>query len=244
MEMFGLSRPTMNFCWYIPYYILMMLILPVFAKFENKSPLTNIVLPLAIILVLFELGCKIPNMDIIYTFSYIYEYGPIMLSGYLFAHYNLFDYLQEKFDKIFIFKQLRVIICVILAFAIPASKYFIRSFSLAATIPLLSKTSLFLSYDIVSTPLFIFVLVNIINVANTKYIKMGLIELGKLSALMWFVSCAFYDNCYTIFQPILYIPHNPVLVLIWGTILCFIPAYLINMMLQFIIKKSSNITIK
>ena len=50
----------------------------------------------------------------------------------------------------------------------------------------------------------------------------------QYTLLMWFVSCIFFNNCKAIFQPILYYPHNPVIVTIWGLVLCFVLSYILD----------------
>lgn len=45
---------------------------------------------------------------------------------------------------------------------------------------------------------------------------------------MWFVSCIFFNNSKQVFRPILYFPRNPVLVLLWGLILCMAVSVILN----------------
>ena len=77
-----------------------------------------------------------------------------------------------------------------------------------------------INLDVVFTPFFVFAAVNLCKEIEAIYIKKGLAKIGKYSLLMWFVSCIFFNNSKQVFQPILYFPRNPVLVLLWGLIIC------------------------
>ena len=59
---------------------------------------------------------------------------------------------------------------------------------------------------------------------------------GRYSLLMWFIHCIFFNNCKDIFQPILYWPRNPILVLLWGISICYILVLFWNIPLKFAMK--------
>lgn len=48
------------------------------------------------------------------------------------------------------------------------------------------------------------------------------------ASMMRLASCIFFNNSREIFQPLLYLPRNPLLVLIWGTALCWVFAALVK----------------
>ena len=74
---------------------------------------------------------------------------------------------------------------------------------------------------IMSIPLFIYGLIEITRKMHSKVLIYILNAVGKHSMLMWFIHGIFFNCSKEIFQKILYLPQNPVLVLIWGIALCW-----------------------
>ena len=71
--------------------------------------------------------------------------------------------------------------------------------------------------------------------------KVVLRQIGKYSLLMWFVSCIFFNNSKKVSQPLLYWPGNPVLVLLWGLLLCCVVSALLDPVMKLLIKQKNRI---
>ena len=95
--------------------------------------------------------------------------------------------------------------------------------------------------DIIYVPIFIFCIINLCRTISLKYVQFVLKKIGKYSLYMWFVSCIFYGNAKSVFQPILYWPHNPVLVLVWGLLICYFVSMILDFGLRFIIKQKNKL---
>ena len=61
-------------------------------------------------------------------------------------------------------------------------------------------------------------------------------NIGKQSMLMWFIHCVFFNMCGKVFKPILYLPHNPILVLIWGLFICYVFAIILRIFINALYK--------
>lgn len=88
------------------------------------------------------------------------------------------------------------------------------------------RLSCSVTLDVLYAPVFVYALVHEIRLFRgrgffLKPVDYVLSAVGRQSLLMWFFSCLFFNQSKAVFQPILYAPGNPVLVLLWGTALCY-----------------------
>ena len=95
--------------------------------------------------------------------------------------------------------------------------------------------SLSMNLEIIYTPLFIYSFIKLARLFNAK-LYIPLIKIGKLSMLMWFTHCLFFNCSKEIFMPILYAPGNAILVLIWAIILNYAMAFLFNIVTSRLVK--------
>ena len=78
-------------------------------------------------------------------------------------------------------------------------------------------------------PVFVFSMVRLIGLIPWNPLFALIAKIGTHSMTMWFLHCLFFSSVTKeVFQPILYLPRNPLLVLIWGTGLCLLAAMLID----------------
>lgn len=217
-ECFALHRPTMVFCWYVNFYIAFMLIMPLIQRIMSK----NVHVDLIIAFILIPSAIRFADYFVSRSLDNLTQWFPIVLLGYICADHNLFGKIYDS--KLIKNKTLNIFVDLIVAFAVPMGRWLKPAVTVG-----FSKLPLFqISMDMFYTPIFIYVLANLCKAVDFRGLKFILIQIGKYSLLMWFISCIFFNNSRSIFQPILYYPHNPILVAIWGLILCFIPAYVID----------------
>lgn len=77
-------------------------------------------------------------------------------------------------------------------------------------------------------PVFIFSVVELVQ-GIQEYLPIRALEkMGVYSVFMWFWHCMFFNVCKEYTQPVLYISQNPILVIIWGIVLCYALASLID----------------
>ena len=225
-ELFALQCPTMVFCWYVAFYWVSMLLIPLMARIMSKTKnihtdilLSALIVPYAIRAIRYFLPENTIANDLL---SNLICYFPTVLIGFVFAKYGLFEKLDNFVNKTFSGRISRMAVFVLLFFASPMGRWYPRSFFIYfEEVPFFHKPLPFLiNLDIVFTPFFIFAAVNLCKVIKAVFIKKALSKIGKYSLLMWFVSCIFFNNSKQVFRPILYFPRNPVLVLLWGLIMC------------------------
>ena len=225
-ELFALQCPTMIFCWYVAFYWAGMLMLPLMAKIMAKTKnihldilLCVLIFPYTIRAILYFLS---DNTIVNNLLSNLICYFPTVLIGFVFAKYGLFEKLDNFVSKTFSGRTGRIALFVFLFIASPMGRWYPRSFFIYfEEMPFIHRPLPFLiNLDVVFTPFFVFAAVNLCKEIKAIYIKKGLAKIGKHSLLMWFVSCIFFNNSKQVFRPILYFPRNPVLVLLWGLIMC------------------------
>lgn len=97
LETFALETAVMQFCWYVFFYCISMLLLPVAAKFSADSLWTDVLLigllPVVAFTGLQQLtSAEIPGSVI----ASMKDWFPCMISGFLFAKYALFENALDK----------------------------------------------------------------------------------------------------------------------------------------------------
>ena len=234
-ECFALKRPTMVFCWYVNFYIIFMLLLPLITKIMSKDIHIDVFLSLILIpIIFFRIGGHFVNNSLILQLIMNqYDWLSCVLIGYVFANYKLFERIKHINLRLVKSKKTNTALMVIVALCVPFGRYAVYSLSLEFKhFPGISIPAISISMDVLYAPIFIYAIVCICEAIDIKVLKRVLIIIGKYSLLMWFVSCIFYGNCKGIFKPILYFPHNPVLVTIWGLILCFSTSFFLDKVIK------------
>lgn len=224
-ECFALYRPTMCFCWYVSFYIAIMLILPLITKVISKNIHIDLIITFIIIPCAIRLVEKFSSSDTIYEILVnLNPWLSIALTGYIFAAYNLFERIYDLNIKMIKNKVFNIIVYLFIAFVVPMGRWAEPTMTIAFD----RLPSINVSMDAFYAPIFIYVVVNLCKAIDFKSIKFILIQIGKYSLHMWFISCIFFNNSRAIFQPILYYPRIPVIVTIWGLVLCFVPSYILD----------------
>lgn len=227
LEAFALKRPTMTFCWYVVFYVICMLLLPLYHLAAKKHILAAIILGIivpsaaqAVYQDLFYINNAIVS-DILYHF---FTWLPCIVIGYICAEYELFyrcmDFLFKKGIKS---KALQYIIYLCAAAIGLAGRYLLPEVHFS-----ISAVTIRFSMDMVYTPLFVYGLINLVDLFPWKKIWAPIALLGKHSMGMWFVHCIFFNSCKEYTQTILYFPNNPILILLWGLLLCLAAAFVIT----------------
>ena len=214
-ELFALIRPTMIFCWYIFFYYVTMLLLPIFSKYLSKNKYIDCIVCFVLIpAVIMGINHFISTPIIHDNLDFIARWLPSICCGYLFACYGWFENVFEKINSVIKSKGLNIVFWIFLATAVLMSRAVIR----------------FL--DVIYAPVFIYSIVNLHRYLHTKFTDTILSSIGKYSMLMWFGHGIFFNNSKEVFQPILFLPHNPFLVLIWGLLLCYVTSVVFDFVLK------------
>ena len=98
-EMFALSLyyPTMVFCWYVIFYIISMLLLPVVCKMQLRNIHFDLFLSLVIIPLLMKVVLHyVPFLNVRAIIQNLIDCFPVTLVGMIFARYRLLNTIREK----------------------------------------------------------------------------------------------------------------------------------------------------
>lgn len=211
LEIVALERPVMFFCWYVSYYLIMILALWLLVHFI-KSDLVKWLVALFGAYILYW-GCvHFIHIDcVVSTMEKFSVYFPMTVTGYLCSKRKWFENLKKLM-------QSKTVICSILLVGIvfmePSWLYAIKIDNIL--LEMIRKC-----VRIMSIPLFVYGLIEITRRMHSKVLKYILNAVGEHSMLMWFIHGIFFNCSKEIFQKVLYLPKNPVLVLIWGLALCW-----------------------
>lgn len=228
LESFGMNRYLMYFCWYVNFYIVSILLLPLYARLADKhflwAYLAGIVLPVVLVNVVDK--TVIPQQDYLEIVDSL-EWFPLIAVGFIFARYEIFE---KVFDAIFKntvkYKVVRVLLYVSLLIFPFFANQILPQFEFIYVV----------NADILYAPLLIYGIVNLVNLIPFKKLFIPLQWIGKYSLLMWFIHCVFFNVLKPYTQWFLYLPKHPVLVVLWGLLICLIPAVILNFPLKYLLK--------
>lgn len=240
----GLDNTLMIFCWYVYFYILAMLILPVLIKLSTDK-LTGdgvvlLALPVLAVtgimeIVRVELGMESGAM--VKILAAVREWLPVVISGYLCAKYALFEgYFDGMLQHVRI-GWTRTILCLILCSAAFFGRLMCPRLSLGSIQIAGSWIDLVFSMDILYAPLFVYGLSTVLRSVDVSVIRRPLEAVGRRSMLMWFLHCVFFNCSKEYTQPVLYFLKNPLLVLLFGLAICYLTAVLIDLPLKKLLKR-------
>lgn len=233
----GLDKSVMIFCWYVFFYVIMMLILPYLSVLLETNIfnafLSGVIIPIIFLTVLRKF---IPGEAFESMAWDISMFIPVICVGYIHAKYDMFYTLYDALFQKIQMKCFKIITYIVMIVVAIWGRYYCPYIVVGR---ISEEYALNVNMDIFYAPMFIYACINLrrqINLKNSYIMS----NLGKQSLLMWFISCIFFDELKTIFQPVLYLPQNPILVLIWGAVLC----YLFALLLSLIITPLNNIVEK
>ncbi len=243
LEAFGIINPTMTFCWYIDFYILSLLLLPLFHMAAKKhiiiAALAGVALPIGVTAAMTGY-VHIPNADIEKLVFNFLRWFPCIASGYIFARYELFERCFDVLFKRHIkYKWLRVLIYIILMLITFVGRKYLYNISFNVSIFTFN-----FSLDFLLAPLFIYGLLNIINAVKHKKLLAPLSIIGKYSMGMWFLHCIFFNTCKEYTQILLFFPRNPILVLIWGLAICLAVSAAVMIPVRWLLKQKNKLFAK
>lgn len=223
-EALGIDTPTMFFCWYVDFYIAFMLILPLITKIMSKNIYLDLFIGIAAVPAVFSvIEHFVSNPTAGDVLANLEMHFPVALMGYIFASYGIFEKIQDLNKRLIKSRVINGIFIAVMALMVCYGQGAAQSFTFS-----IHGFYFTLNMDIIYAPLFIYALVYMCRGIKFKPVKDVLFQIGKYSLLMWFISCIFFGKTKEIFQPVLYFPKNPLLVLIWGLLICFGAAFVLD----------------
>ncbi|MCI5971089.1 MAG: hypothetical protein MRZ29_08145 [Oscillospiraceae bacterium] len=205
-ELFGIYTSIVGFAWYVRFYMLAILSLPLLKRIIGKklwSSLTLTVIPFqTIYILLWKLSTHIMfhNAEAV-TLEY-FKYISIVLVGYCFAKFDIYKYIDKficthKINGIFISVSGLSLIFI-------------------ARLKWYENAKIFMpNADIVFVPILVFCIIKLLNNFPFKLILQLLEIIGQHSMNLWFLQSIFFFETNKL-QCIIYLPKLPLLILIWN----------------------------
>lgn len=229
-EATSLSLHTVCFGWYIPFYCVMMFLLLFLSHYLGKNCVLDLLVTLFCIPICCKALCKIITFPVLVDLlEDVSLWAPCMLIGYLFATYDCFFRLEQVSNGLIKNCILRnacsiFVICICLAgrFVFPGMLIQLKG---------LFDISFVANADVIYAPMFVFSSISIIRTGKYRFkhvIDKCLSSIGRYSEMMWFLHCAFFNECKTVLQPLVYYLRNPVFIVLFGVSICYILAKPMN----------------
>lgn len=231
-ELIALKGNVMCFNWYIVFYVMAMLALPFMARIPHGNLAGAAALYiLAPVMFATALTAFFPGSVHAQTINFCILTGCCALgSGYLTARFSLYE---RVLDRILGNNQRRRLF---LSLILGVMAFWGRQFAPRIIIPLDAGNELWnlrISMDMLYTPVLVYAIVNLVQGISLKWIWRGLAGLGKYSMQIWLVSCLFFGAAKETYQPVLYAPRHPVMVILWGLLICYAAGRVIEIAAKF-----------
>lgn len=239
-----LLATSSNIClinWYMIFYAIVLLTLPLMDRFISTKPVLLVIVGIILPIVISSLDLMYVNNGILCViFANIRSFYPVITVGYICAKYDVFNLL---YDKVFSRIKHKLITVIIMAIGVVAVAFTRGVFDsplcrinwMPGTMFLyFVKLVVDINLDVLYAPLFVFSFFTLLKLLPNwlKKCAVPVALMGQTSLGMWLISGVFFGVNSGIMQSILYFPRKAPLVLLWGLILCFIPAYLIDMLMR------------
>ena len=237
LEMLTLRKAIMVDSWYVQFYLIAMLMLPLFVRILPKKTIPSYLVGLGLPVVLFTCLTEFAPDGIAKVTQTQQQWFTSIMSGYLAAQNDLFskcfDPLRDRFSKKW---QKASCGLGLMGTAMVLRRFF---FFLIFGVVFLTRNITFQLYmDVIYAPMFVYGAVTFLQqVRLSKWIRVPLASIGKLSLTMWFAHGLFFGAAKELFQPIAFLPKEPIAVLVWAAILSFGLAWCMDKLAGFILRK-------
>ena len=236
LEAIAVRRDIMYFCWYVPFYCLTVFLLPIVARLLTDSPLVDISIVLIMQVVLAICSKIVLNAYLSDLLEGLYAWFPSVLIGYIAAKYALLDKIEEgiigrpnKWMSVPIY--LALLMVPFMRRAVTFELVFVDYFRQPVS-------------EFVNELIFIFFIYGLFNILwvikQTRFHRI-LERIGEVSLEMWFVHGIFFNTSKEYKQGILYAPKSPIFVFVWGCLLCYGMAKLVESIIKTLTKKKNTL---
>lgn len=217
LELVGLRSEVSLFNWYICFYIIAMLLLPLLCA-PHAGPAgtfaLTILLPVLLSTAVRALtpGGSLPAVAAQAVLDGVCPLG----AGVLAARFAVFGQMRGRMTV------RRAAVCLLLGAGAMMARHFAPR--LILSLPGLGERwQLRVSMDMLYAPAFVLALGNLLDAVPRALLR-PLVAMGRQSLSMWLLSAAFFGASAPLCQRLLYAPGYPVLVLLWGLALCYVGA--------------------
>lgn len=221
-ELFGVGGEIGYFCWYVCFYCISLLLLPIFNKLISYSKVSGLFFSIIFPYIFFKiLRLFIPeNLFINIGASNLHSYFPCILFGCYCQTYNCFERFNTFINKIFSNNIVKtVIIFIILCFSF-LGRYCCKEIILGSLSFMDNIVEVKINLDIIYSFLFIYSSLYFIRIIK---MNIGIVKkLGEHSTSMWFIHCIFFNKYSELANSWLYSFRYPIVILLVAITVCFI----------------------
>lgn len=207
-ELFGIYTSIVGFAWYVRFYILAMLTLPFLKRIFRKNVFLSItltVVPFQIIYICLRyLSTRMTFHNMESIILEYFKYMSIVLLGFCFAKFDLYQYADKIFRKYF---GGHILVVVIFIFVVYVMRYHL----------LLAENIFAPNMDIFYVPVFLFCILEIINRFPANFLCALLECIGIHSMNLWFLQSIFFFETKSL-QQIIFFPKFSFFILLWNII--------------------------
>lgn len=227
MGVFGRNISLMTFCWYVSFYCLAMLLLPLLTRSGKPSLIRDAVRMVIAPVVLCTILEKRIGSDTVRTMiEEIRLWFPCVASGYLCSKYGAFEAAEKFLSRKAPWASYAVYaLCILAAIA---GRYCFESFGVEDISFLGEGWSLTCTMDVFYAPAFVYGVSMLLRRIESGHLVGALKRIGDKSLLMWYLHCIFFNVSNEITQRVLYWPGHPALVVMFGLALCYAAATIIS----------------
>lgn len=210
-EMFGLNEELMIFCWYIYFYIIVLLTIPSFEKVLRNGLIEAIVMGIFIPYIFFlGMGFLQDNSILQKIFYHLKVWYPCISFGYISSYYGIYEKTLTLIRKHIKFVSEQIIMIVLIFLVI-----------------IVCRTSEMLTF--LWSGILVFALANLLQFNNRTRTYKILNILGKYSTNMYYLHCLFFSPITRDkFQRIIFWSESPIIICIWGILLLFLMSYVFS----------------
>lgn len=236
LEMLTLKKDIMVDAWYVQFYLIAMLLLPLAVRLLPENRTASYLVGLGGPALLFSLLAEVLPEGIAAAKTQQQWFTSIMV-GYLAAKNDLFggyfDPLRNRLRKNW---QKIVFSLALMGSAMLLRRFF--TFGVFGVVLLSREITFRLYLDVIYAPLFIYGVVTLLQQLRLpKWVGKVLAAIGKLSLPMWFAHGLFFGIAKEVYQPIAFLPKEPLAVLVWGAVLTYGLAWCIDKITGFLLRK-------
>lgn len=236
-EAFAIETKTVEFAWYVLFYMILMLVAPIYAKISSRNAVIDILITCYVVpfILLFISGHFEPSF-LTATLFRLAVWSPMFFLGFIFAKHATFEKLDKMFRSGVPDSRRRLVIIFMFALLMPMENY-LKKIELE---PSMLYSALDWILSLFTAGLGMFCITYVCKNIPWKKAAFVLAAIGKESAIMWFLHSIFFNYEKSFFQPILYLPKVHILVIIWGLILCYFPALGIRKLIGLFMNKKEK----
>ena len=200
--------------WFVRIYFELLILFPILIKVVDNNLLSSSVKGILapVIFTVLRQNINIINNPIINIVFEIITYMPLFMIGVIFAKFDIFQKINELMNKYKInniISNLSILLIVFVSRCITSNVFYL---------------------DLIYVPIFIYVVINIISLINTKTLVNLFLFLGVNSTNLWLIHDIFLEKY---FQSVVYYPRVSILILAWILILILPISILLNKLMKY-----------